>query len=162
MKKTVSVMLLCILIVSLAGCGMGEKAEEKAAEAVVEDALGQDGVDVDIDGDAMTITREDGQEVTIGKEWPDSELGKSIPKFEKGSIDGVITSPESIMISLFEVKQEDAVAYIEECKPNFPLENTEMNAEGMVSWGGENEAGVRLALTHQDDAFSITLFNPQE
>ena len=161
MKKTVSVMLLCILIVSLAGCGMGEKAEEKAAEEMVEDIFNENGVDVDIDGDNMTIKGEDGQEVTIGEKWPDSELGKNIPEFKKGRVDGVIESPESIMISMFEVKQEDAAAYIEECKPDFPLDNTEMSAEGMISWSGANEAGLRLMLTHQDDAFSISLVKEQ-
>ena len=157
MKQIVSVMLVCILIFSLAGCGIGKKAEEKGAEALAEKALMENGVDVDIDGDTMTIKGADGQEVAIGEKWPDSELGKSIPKFEKGRIDGVVESPKSLMITLYEVKQEDAAAYIEECKPKFPLDNTEMNAEGTISWGGSNKAGLKVALTHSDDWLSITL-----
>lgn len=158
MKQIVSVMLVCILIFSLAGCGIGKKAEEKTAEALAEKAMEQGGAkDVDIDGDTMTIKGADGQEVTISNKWPDSELGKSIPEFEKGRIDGTVETSISLMLTLYEVKQEDAAAYIKENKPNFPLDNTEMSAEGMISWGGTNEAGLRLALTHQDDCLSIIL-----
>lgn len=162
MKQIVSVMLVCILIFSLAGCGIGKKVEEKAAETLTEKALKENGVDVDIDGDNLTIKGEDGQDVTVGRKWPDSELGKSIPKFEKGRIDGTVETPASLMITLYEVKQEDAAAYIRENKPNFPLNNSEMNAEGMISWGGANNAGLRLSLTHQDDSFSITLAKAKE
>ncbi len=32
----------------------------------------------------------------------------------------------------------------------------------MISWGGANDAGYTLALTHQDDRFSITLLKAEE
>lgn len=75
---------------------------------------------------------------------------------------GTVETDHSLMITLFEVDQKDAVAYIEANKPNFPLNNTEMNAEGMVAWGGENDAGLKLSLTHQHDSFSITLTKTQK
>lgn len=145
MKKILGMMLVCAMVFSLIGCGIKEKAEEKAAEKAAEEILGQDGADVDIDGDKMTITREDGQTVVIGSgEWPDSALGKSIPTFTKGKIESVVETKDSLMMAIYEVKQEDAAAYIEENKPDFPLENTEMSAEGLISWGGTNDAGLSL------------------
>ncbi|HMM32081.1 MAG TPA: hypothetical protein PKB13_09925 [Clostridia bacterium] len=163
MKKIVVLMLACAMLLSFAGCGIKEKAEQMAAEGFVEGILEQNGAaDVDIDGDTMTIEGEDGSTVTFGSEWPDSELGKSIPEFTKGKIDGSVVTEESLMITIVEVSQEDAVAYIEENKPNFPLENSEMNIEGMISWGGENDAGFKLTLTHQDETFSIVLVKADE
>ena len=163
MKKIVVLMLACAMLLSLAGCGIKQKAEEMAAEGFVEGVLEQNGAgDVDIDGDTMTIQGEDGTTVTIGSEWPDSELGKMVPEFTKGKIDGSVVTEESLMITMSEVAQEDAVAYIELNKPNFPLDNTEMNAEGMISWGGVNDAGFRLALTYQDEGFSITLLKADD
>lgn len=163
MKRILSAVLIGMLVFSLTGCGIGKKAEDKAAEALAEKVLEKSDVkDVNIDGDKMTMKGADGQEVTISKEWPTSELGKSIPKFTKGRIDGTVETPKSLMLTLYEVKQEDAAAYIKENKPNFPLDNTEMSAEGMISWGGANEAGLRLALTHQKDCLSITLIKEEK
>lgn len=154
MKKILCMLLVCVLAASLIGCGAKKRAEDKAAEEI----LKQNGVDADVDGEKLTISGPDGQKVVIGGgTWPDSALGKSIPAFTKGRIDSVVETEDSLMMTLYEVEQDDAKAYIEENKPAFPLENMEMSAEGMISWGGVNEAGLRLALTHQEDWMSITL-----
>lgn len=159
MKKFFCILLICVLTLSFTGCS----AEEKAAEKVAEEILEEGGIDADIDGDKMTLEGSDGQKVVIGSgEWPDSELGKLIPAFTKGSIESVVETADSLMLTIYEVEQEDASAYIEENKPEFPLDNTEMSAEGMISWGGVNDAGFRLALTHQDDCLSITLMKEKE
>ncbi|NLT58155.1 MAG: hypothetical protein GXX99_04250 [Clostridiales bacterium] len=159
MKKMVCILLACVLTASFAGCSTKEEKAEESAE----EALEKVGVDADIDGDKMTIKGPDGQQVAISSgTWPESALGKSIPAFTKGSIESVVESADSLMVTIYQVDQQDAAAYIEENKPDFPLDNTEMSAEGLISWGGANDAGFKLALTHQDDCLSVTLLKEKD
>lgn len=160
MKKFIIPLLIVTLICfGSVGCGAKEKLEEKAAEKFAEEMLEQGGAeDVDIDGDKVTIKGEDGEEVTIGgAEWPKSTLGESIPEFSEGTFASTMETSNYMMVSFEDVKEADAVAYIEKNKPDFTLENYESKSEDMISWAGANDEGLQLSLTLTDTSFTIML-----
>lgn len=90
------VMLMCIFgLLALVGtaCGGSDKAAEKIAEEIVESSAGGKDVDVDIDGDKVTVNSKDGKgsfsasgELPDG--WPD-EL--ALPKGAKIVASGTST-----------------------------------------------------------------------
>ena len=164
MRKLIVLLLVLPLICSgVVGCGAKDKLEEKAAEKLTEKMLEQGGAsDVDIDDDKITFKSEEGGEVSIGGgEWPKSELGKSIPEFKKGKIASTLETPGYLMVSFEEVEEADAVAYIEENKPSFTLDNYESKSDGTVSWSGKNDKGLQLSLTLSDTSFTVMMFQEE-
>lgn len=154
MKKIIACLLTFLMLATLAGCGAKEKAEEKLTEKVIEEAGGGD---VDIDGDKVTIKGEDGEELVVGStEWPTSDLAKSIPEFKEGKITAVLDSEDSILVTLESVKVEDATAYFETIKNEFTVEAFEVNSEGYISYGAQNEDGVGITLQYSEETFTIT------
>lgn len=158
-KFIIPLLILSLICFSSVGCGAKDKLEEKAAEKLAEEMLEQGGAeDVDIDGDKVTIKGEDGEEVTIGgTEWPKSTLGESIPEFTKGTFASTMETSNYLMVSLEDVKEADAVAYIEKNKPDFTLENYESKSEDTISWVGANDEGLTLTLTLSGTTFTIML-----
>jgi predicted small lipoprotein YifL len=161
LKKFIAIFLLLALVCfTAAGCGAKDKLEEKMAEELTEAMLEQGGAeDVEIDGDKVTITGEDGEKVSYGGgEWPDSDLVKNIPEFKKGKLASTVETTNYLMVSFEEVDEADAVAYIEKNKPDFTVDHYESKAEDMISFAGSNEEGLQLTLTYTDTTFTIMLF----
>lgn len=155
MKKSLSWILALVLLFSFTGCGAKQKLEEKVNEKVFE-AVG--GGKIDIDGDKFTIKGDNGETATFGdKEWPTSELAKLIPEFKNGTVNGVLESADSVVITLDSVKEEDVAPYWETIKKDFPSEEYEMVSSGFISYNGRNEAGTLVGLTYLDNTLSITL-----
>lgn len=164
MKKIIAVILILALAgLCTVGCGAKDKAEEKAAEKLAEKMLENGGAeDVDIDGDKVTVKGQDGEEVSFGGgEWPKSELAKSIPQFKKGKSVSTVETPDYLMLNFQEVKTDDATAYIEKNKPNFPLDNYESKYEDTIAWSGKDDKGLQLSLTYSGTDFTIMLY-PEE
>jgi hypothetical protein len=135
-----------------------QKAGEALAEKVLEDAGGGD---VDIDGDKVTITGENGEKLTTGgNEWPKSELAKSVPEFKEGKITAVLDSSDYVMVSLESVKEADAAAYYEIVKEEFTQEPFEANADGSISFGAKNADGIGVTLQYTEETFTITVSKP--
>lgn len=159
MRKYLISFLVLVLALALAGCGVKEKLEQKAAEALVEKVMEKSGSgDVDIDGDKVTVKGEDGQEVTFGGgEWPTSDLAKAVPEFKAGDIISVMSTDEAVAIGFENVKEEDVVAYFEKIKKDFKENVVEINSDGVVIYGAENTNGISVALQYSENSFSITL-----
>lgn len=157
MKKLIVSLIALLMLVSLAGCGTKEKAEEKAAAAITEKAIeNATGGNVDIDDDKMTITGENGESLTVGSsEWPTSELAKTIPEFKAGEITSVMESSDGVWITLESVKKEDAAAYLETIKETFAQESFEMNAEDSVTYGAKNADGVSITFQYSDETLAL-------
>jgi hypothetical protein len=135
-----------------------QKAGEALAEKVLEDAGGGD---VDIDGDKVTITGENGEKLTTGgNEWPKSELAKSVPEFKEGKITAVLDSSDYVMVTLESVKEADASAYFETVKEEFTQEPFEANADGSISFGAKNADGIGVTLQYTEETFTITVSKP--
>ncbi len=159
MKKAVIWILLVLLVLSLVGCGVKEKIGEKAGEALTEKILEESGAEnVDIDGDTVTITGEDGEEMVFGQtEWPSSDLAKSIPEFKDGKIVTLMEMSDSVYIVLEEVDAKDAAEYMEELKKDFTEDTYEMNsADGAQYMGSNGEVGIS-AVYSNDATLSIAV-----
>lgn len=157
MKKILICLLTFALLFSFAGCGAKEKLEEKVAEKVFEEAGG----DLDIDGDNITIKGDNGEKVTFGdSKWPTSELAKNIPEFKDGTVNGVLESADSIVITLESVKEEDVSPYWETIKKDFPKDVYEMIATDFITISGSNE-GINISLVYMSETLTITVAKTQ-
>lgn len=155
--KSISYILIIIVLLSLfTGCGSKQKMEEKIAEKVIEQAVGN--ADIDIDGDEVTIKTEEG-DVTFGStEWPDSELSNKIPEFKKGKIVSVMNSEAYLMVIIEDVEVKDFEDYYEGIKGEFKQESYETKSEDMIAYMGKNEDGISIMASYTvgDSTVSIT------
>ena len=162
MRKIVTVILSISVTAILFGCGITDKIEEKASEAITEKVLEESAggdVDVDIDGDTYTIDGENGEKIEIGtSEWPSDDFFKEIPKFDSGTIASSIASETGTMIVINEADAEKFSAYYDEIKSAFPLKPAEGKTEGLVTYTGTNEAGITISIsfTTEDGSVLIT------
>jgi uncharacterized lipoprotein len=161
MKKVLSLLIAAMFVLSLAGCGVKKKIEneigEKIGEKIVEGATNSN---VDIDGDKVTVKSEDGTEVTFGgNEWPENEIMKDIPKFDKGTINSATASDELNIIIVDGVEKEDFQNYWEKLKDRFSQEPFSLEADDILSYGGRDEKGVSVQLTYNssDKTFSLSV-----
>jgi hypothetical protein len=159
MKKILAGLLVLLLVFSLAGCGIKEKLEQKAGEAIVEKILDSAGVKADIDGDKLVVKGEDGEALTFGSgEWPTSDLAKTIPEFKGGKITGMLEAADSLYIMIEDISDEQFVPYLEEIKAIFSEEAYEMTTGDSMMYGATNGSNISVMITYEKDAgFSITL-----
>jgi hypothetical protein len=159
MKKFLLAALVITLILTLGACkSPADLIGEKVGESIVE---GITGSDVDVEGDSVTIKGEDGEVVLGGKEWPDNEIMKKIPKFTKGTIDSTMVSDETGgMINLTDVAQADYDAYVEEVKSaGFNVDAKTLEMDQVDSYYALNSENYAISLTYAADSstFSILL-----
>ncbi|MDD4564085.1 MAG: hypothetical protein PHE79_01150 [Eubacteriales bacterium] len=160
MKKILICLLTFILLFSFTGCGAKEKLGEKVAEKAFEEVGGGD---LDIDGDKVTIKGNNGETVTFGdSKWPTSELAKNIPEFKDGTVNGVLESTDSIVITLESVKEEDVSSYWETIKKGFSKDVYEMNSSGFSTFSGSNDEGLTVSLAYMDEMLTITVTKTQQ
>lgn len=160
MKKILICLLTFILLFSFTGCGAKEKLGEKVAERAFEEVGGGD---LNIDGDKVTIKGNNGETVTFGdSKWPTSELAKNIPEFKDGTVNGVLESTDSIVITLESVKEEDVSSYWETIKKGFSKDVYEMNSSGFSTFSGSNDESLTVSLAYMDEMLTITITAPQQ
>ena len=165
MKKILIMILMMLLAVSLVGCGAKKKMEEKIGEAITEKMFEEaGGGDIDIDGDEITITTEDGNTATFGKtEWPTSDLAKSIPKLGSGNVISVMEMDDYVLISLEETPEKEFTDYLDKIKDTFTEDSYDIKSEGYVSYGGGNGEGVTVTIIYgADETLSITIVKVAE
>jgi hypothetical protein len=164
MKHLKIIFYTSMLILLLGGCGVKEKLEEKAGEAIAEKMIEDaGGGDVDIDGDKVTIKGENGEEITVGgTQWPESELAKSIPEFKDGEVASVLDSTDSVIITLESVKEEDATSYFEAIKNDFKEESFEATDQESMSYWAKNTEGISVGLQYSVDTLIITVASDAE
>lgn len=160
MKRILAFLLagICIsvLLLSLGGCGIKEKAEKAVAEKIVEEALGDN---VDIKGDTMTVKGENGTVATFGGgQWPDTELAREVPRFTKGNIVTSVTEDDSMMVLMEKVEAGDFEAYLEEIKKAYSKDAFESRTDGVIIYGGsDGEVTVAVNYVSEDGAMGITV-----
>lgn len=161
MKKVFIIAQVLLLILSLTGCGVKQKIEnkvgEKITEKIIESATGDKNTKIDIDGDKVVIKdKESGSEATFGgTEWPKI---KSIPEFKNGKVISVIEDGQgSAIIMLENVEQKDFENYWEKIKEDFTENIFEMNSGGAISFAGENNEGFGVQLTYDSNNKSLSV-----
>lgn len=159
MKKVLSLLIAAMFVLTLAGCGMKKKIEneigEKIGEKLVEGATNSN---VDIEGDKVTVKSQDGTEVTFGgNEWPENEIMKDIPKFEKGTMNSATASDELNIIIIDGVEKEDFLNYWGKLKDRFTQEPYSLEADDVLSYGGRDEKGISVQLSYNTSDKTFTL-----
>ncbi len=146
MKKISYILIIIVLLSLFTGCGAKQKMEEKIAEKVIEQAVGN--ADIDIDGDEVTIKTEEG-DVTFGStEWPDSLLSNKIPEFKKGKISSVMNSEAYLMIIIEDVEQNDFIDYYEDINVKFKQESYETKSEDVIAYMGKDDEGISIMASY--------------
>lgn len=162
MKKTLSLLLAAIFVLSLTGCGIKKKIENKIGEKVTEKVLGDK---VDLDGDKVTVKGEDGTEVTFGSnEWPKNNIMEDIPKFEGGKISSVTSSEELVIIYIEGVEKKAFEDYWEKLKGRFSEEPLSLQMDNTFSYGGRDKKGTyaQLVYNSSDSTFGLTVSKTEQ
>lgn len=163
MKKLLIGLLILLLALSIVGCGVKEKLEEKAGEALAEKILGDAGVDVDLNSDKVVIKGEDGETFTVGgTDWPASNIAKAIPEFTKGEITSVMEAESGVMVMVESVTEVDYEDYLEKIKQDFTEDAFEFNSQDSRAYGGSNGDGVSVQVMFGSDSVSITVSKTAE
>jgi predicted small lipoprotein YifL len=150
-KKILALSLLLVLIISLAGCGVKKKIEEKAsekiAETLIEKAVGDKDTKVDIAGDTIKITDSAGGEVSLGgTEWPEVD---GLPEFKGGSIISAAKDGEgNVMVILEEVEEKDYNNYVDSISKDFTENVTQVESEDYLLYEGKNSQGYSVAVQY--------------
>ncbi len=159
MKKVLIMFLVLVLILSMSGCGVKKKIENKIGEAIGEKIIeGATGQKIDIQGDKVTVKGEDGSKLTLGGgEWPKNDLIKNIPEFKNGKIESTMSSEESVVMFIENVEQKDFEKYLENIKKDFTEDAFEMNSEEVISYAGANGKSVQVQLTYEIENKSLSI-----
>lgn len=161
MKKMFSVVLVLLLSTILFGCGIKEKIEQEASEAITEKVLEKSSggeVDVDIDGENFSITGEDGEKIEIGAtDWPEDEFFKDIPKLDAGNIASTIASDTGTMLVVNEVDADTFSSYYEDIKSAFSQNPVEANFEGLITYSASNENGITISINYTTEDGSVVI-----
>lgn len=162
MKKTLTVLLAVVMVISVfAGCGVKEKLEQKAGEAIgekmLEGMLGE-GVDIDLDGEEVVIEGSDGEKLEFGSgEWPDSDLAKAVPEYKDGKIDGVFQSDDSFQVTINETDEKYFEDYLKKIKEDFSENAFEGNSEGSITYSGTDKDGNSILIFYEDNECVVSL-----
>ena len=157
MKKILLITISALLMLGLAACSpknMMEQMIEQEAEKQGED------VDVEISGDSMTISGEDGS-VNIqqgeGMAWPGDKLPASVPQVTGVTVTQIIDAGTGVMIYFEGCSQATADAYIEQLKSiNWEASYESRTEEGYMVIFGDNQESLSFTWTKDDNAGSVT------
>lgn len=167
MKKVLVIIISLLLLLPLAGCGVeqkiADKVGKKVAEGVAEKILGDD-VDVDLDGDKVTIKGDDGTEWSVGKgEWPADKAGALLPEFKKGKISSVLNSEEGCWVTIEEVDEADYLHYVEALKTaGFVDDAYTATGEEELSYAARMEGKASMSVSFHNGLLMITLSLQEE
>ncbi|NLT12554.1 MAG: hypothetical protein GXY06_09125 [Clostridiaceae bacterium] len=169
MKKIIALSICSVLIGGvLTGCGIREKIEKKAGEAIGEkivEGLAGDDVDVDIKDGEVNIKGDDGEEFSFGgSEWPKSGAIENIPKYKDGKVDSVIETKDAVQLTIYETEQDYFEDYIEDIKDEFDNESYESESSESISYSGKNDDDVSVLFIYSadDETCFITVSEPQD
>lgn len=152
MKKMSIILLTLFLMFSLTSCkSASDVASEKLAEKGASEMLGGD-VDVDIDGDTVTVTGKDGNEVVMGgTEWPADKIGGEIPELKKGTITYTANSDTDCMISVDELADDDFQDYLNTVTQAGFTENSVVSTyDTGVFYTAVNSKGITIQLAYDN------------
>ena len=130
----------------LSGCGAEEKLAEKATEEAIEAA--GDGAEVDIDGDEMTVTDENGDSASIGTSLPEDFPSDDVPLLDGTIVSATATGGTSFMV-MMDVEGEPEAVHDEalgQLTGAGYSEDTDMSSEGYYATTMTKD-GFRVGVT---------------
>lgn len=165
MKKILTLSLIIVLVFTLAGCGVKgnieKKVGEKITETIIEKAVGDENTQIDIDGETITITSEDGGEVSLGgNEWPEID---GLPEFKGGKIISAAKDGDgNVMIILEEVEENDYKSYLVGISRDFTEDVTQMEVDEYILFQAGNGKGYVVMLQYFLEDKSLTIIGNNE
>ncbi len=161
MKMAVIILLCLVLLLPLGGCGLREKVteeiSEKVTEGILEQVVGGD-VYIDLEGEGITISNEDGKFTIGGTEWPKGKGADHLPRFDEGSISAVLCTDEGCWITIEEVEEDDFKEYVETLKgTGFTEDPQEASAGGQFIYSAraEGKGSVSVIYMPEDKMMQI-------
>ncbi|HOL17292.1 MAG TPA: hypothetical protein PLY40_03280 [Bacillota bacterium] len=133
MKMMVVILLCLALLLPVGGCGLRKKVSEEISEKITEGILEQvagENVDIDLEGESITIEGEEGEFTIGGSEWPKGKAADLIPRFDKGTITATMSTDEGCWITIEEVEEDDFNGYVEALKGAGFTENSQESSFG--------------------------------
>ena len=169
MKKIIVILVVVLLLVSLSGCGIRQKAADKLAgkitEGIIEKATG-DNVDIDLDGDKVTVKGSEGETAWTmgGGDWPKDGVATQIPEFKKGEIASVINAADSCWIEISNVSEADYRQYVEALKDRgFKNKVTEFADESSLIYSAYKNEDLMVTASYSfDGTFNVQVMATQE
>jgi hypothetical protein len=167
-----------MMLILLSGCNLKEKISENITEGIIEKAAGGE-VDVEINGDDVSYTTEDG-EVTIDEdagvnyegedgtviasggeyEWPVDQAAVYLPKLENGTITYLLNGPDACMLIVEDLTMEDYKSYKEAITgAGFTTDSMDSSAEDLEIYSGTSSEGIiaTISYTESEGTIQITL-----
>jgi len=162
MKKISYIFIIIALSLALSGCGAKQKMQEKIAEKVIEQAVGNS--NIDIDGEEVTINTEGGTFTLGATEWPDTKLASKVPEFKKGKVANVMTSEVYFIVIVDEVSEKNFMDYYEKVKGEFDKEPYETKSDDSIAYAAKNEDDISIILSYSkgDSTVSISASMPEK
>jgi hypothetical protein len=157
MKRKLIIILAVVMVFALAaGCGIKDKIEQKAGEAIGEkiiEGVAGGNVDVDLDDDTFVIEGEDGEKLEFGSgEWPDSDLAKKLPKYDDGEIDSVFQSEDGAQVSVINTDEKYFAKYLEEVKKDFAENAYEGKSDGSITYSASCPEGDSILIMYENES----------
>lgn len=163
--KRVVVIIVAGMFVLLSSCNLKEKIGENITEGIIEKA--SDGeVDIDIDGDEVTYSTDEG-EVVISEEdgftmetddgtivtsgtngeWPTDQAAAYIPKLEVGTLAYTLNGSEVCILEVEGIVIENYQSYEQAIMDaGYTEDKVESSAEDMELYSGKSQDGIVVMI----------------
>lgn len=114
----------------------------------------------------VIIKDEDGQDLTVGKIWPENEYTEGLPKMEKGNIVNTsVSKTGGTVITLEGVTLKDAEKYTKKLrKAGYKIEQSEMkrfSEEESYYYEAKNKNGYQVMSLLSNNKFVITVIQSE-
>lgn len=160
MKKYIGLSLILLVVLVISGCG-SKYVAEKAVENQLENAFG-DNLNVDVDGDYVTIEGEDGLSIQTGE---DVKLPEDFPKdvyVPEGNIMSVMKNIMGEGYSITLQTDEDMEVIYEDYKKELADEDwdetfTSNMGEIMMYSATKDERSLSLSISKEDGKTMVVL-----
>lgn len=177
MNKRIRFILIGIIaLFFLSGCNLKQKIGESITEGIIEKAVGSE-VDIDIDGDNVSYSTEEGEITFDGEsginyegedgtviasgdeyEWPEDQAAAFLPKLTVGTITYLLNGPDTCMLVVEELTMEDYKDYKDVItKAGFTKDSLDSSAENLEIYSGTSEDGTIATLSYTDSEGTLQI-----
>jgi hypothetical protein len=105
---------------------------------------------------SFSFSDNSGNNLNIGEGWPTTGLGSKIPKVNGGKVDGSLTINGADMITVSELSEEDANAYLNTIKSKYSNNQSLSTYTGGFLYGGD-DGTTQVGLMYGEKSLVITV-----
>jgi len=164
MKKVLCLGLALVFLLAFSACGSREKIAEEMIESAVQQEGGNIDVDIDDDGNSITVSGEDGSYSIVaedGMAWPSDRLPANVPAIPGVAVSGVMDSGAGVLVVFENCNEETANAYIVTLKSLGWEDVTNLiTDDGLVVMFKKSDESLTFTWDKDDNTGSITYGTP--